>query len=257
MADGISEVPFPETREDEEEPTALDRLETYERTKKQVEDFYRDSTAVSKWVKVEGWTIGRQRGGGGGAGGGGTVEAPAVSGGVEKEKVEGSVGSGGESGGGNDGASGGGESGSGGGGSGGGGNGGGSMENEGETATVGQSHDVKIDDGDDNSGEESETEAAAPADVTEDATASEEEGKEETEGEAGGESAGEENANANSSAEEVAVESGEEQEDEGEEVMLEMSELEIFQLITDGVRPFLLRDLSVIFVVGGPGCGKG
>ena len=47
-------------------------------------------------------------------------------------------------------------------------------------------------------------------------------------------------------------------EEEGQgEGTVQLSELEVFQLILDGIRPFLLKNLSVIFVVGGPGCGKG
>ena len=37
----------------------------------------------------------------------------------------------------------------------------------------------------------------------------------------------------------------------------ELAELEVFEKIVEGIRPFLLKDLAVIFVVGGPGCGKG
>ena len=202
-ASGMPTLP---DREDEEEPTALDRLETFYRTNAEVEEFFRTTTAESKLVKVQ--AVGEGGGGGeSGSGGGGGGGGESGSGG--NKDGENKVGSG-AAGTVEDDRGSAGNSGGGGGSSGGGGSGGGGEKVSGDDAA-----------------------AASPA-AESAAASSVGEGAEETSGT---------DANVNANPE--------------EEEERELPELEVFQLVVDGIRPFLLRNLSVIFVVGGPGCGKG
>ena len=62
-------VPTLPDREDEEEPTALDRLETFERTIGEVAEFYRGTTEKPKWIAVQSWTGSGEGGEVGGEGG--------------------------------------------------------------------------------------------------------------------------------------------------------------------------------------------